>query len=149
MRNKNSFMLVGRSVLIKGQKIHEPHYSKQKTKFYAQLFKEGMLQNLMPHSLDKKGYALIVPHNEGIQYYAGVISENEIEGYESIRVPEQSYLVTSARGNKSRLLFDELENSYFEKNTHENTRCNDGIILEVLLNGNPLDAEVELWIPVK
>ncbi|MGC4019433.1 MAG: effector binding domain-containing protein [Muricomes sp.] len=151
MRNqtKKLFKLIGRSVLIKGQGVHEPHYSEQKTAFYAQLFQEGMLKNLMPHSIDKKGYALIVPQSDGIQYYAGVISEIEIEGYEAIEVPEENYLVTSASGNKSRLLFDELEDSYFEKGIQQNTEYSGGIILEVLLNGNPLDAEVELWIPVK
>ena len=146
---RNSFKLIGKSVLIQGQKIHEQHYSEQKTAFYAELFKEGLLKNLMPYSLDKKGYALIVPHKDGIQYYAGVISEKEVDGYETIEVQEQKYLVTSANGNKSRQLFDELEDSYFEENVHESTKYNGGIVLEVLLNGSPADAEVELWIPIK
>ena len=67
-QTKPSFTLIGRSILIEGTTVHEQHYSKEKTAFYAQLFKEGMLGKLMPHSLDKKGYALIVPHKDGIQY---------------------------------------------------------------------------------
>ncbi|WP_207940727.1 hypothetical protein DOK78_001742 [Enterococcus sp. DIV2402] len=151
MRNqkRNSFKLVGRSVLIKGQKVHEPSYSEQKTEFYTQLFEEGMLKNLMPYSLDKKGYALIIPHDKGIQYYAGVISETKIDGYELVEVPEQKYYVTEASSDKSRVLFDQLEDSYFKNGIHESIAYNNGIILEVLLNGNPQNAEVELWIPVK
>lgn len=151
MRNqdKKAFKLIGRSVLIKEHGVHQSHYSEQKTAFYNQLFQEGMLKNLMPHSVDKKGYALIIPQSNGIQYYAGVISENEIEGYEVKEVPEQNYFVSSASGNKSRLLFDELEDSYFVKGHQNNIEYNGGVILEVLLNGNPLDAEVELWIPTK
>ena len=144
---KPSFTLIGRSILIEGTTVHEQHYSKEKTAFYAQLFKEGMLGKLMPHSLDKKGYALIVPHKNGIQYYAGVAAKNVVAGYESILVPEKDYLVSSASGEKSRLLFDQLENNFFEKES--SSLYQDGIILEILLNGNPMDAEVELWVPVQ
>ena len=142
-----SFTLIGRSILIEGTTVHEQHYSKEKTAFYAQLFKEGMLEKLMPHSLDKKGYALIVPHKDGIQYDAGVVAKNAVAGYESILVPEKDYLVSSASGDKSRLLFDQLENNFFEKES--SSLYQDGIILEILLNGNPMDAEVELWVPVQ
>ena len=144
-QTKPSFTLVGKSILIKGTTVHEQHYSKEKTAFYAQLFKEGMLGKLMPHSLDKKGYALIVPHKDGIQYYAGVVAKGIVAGYESILVPEKDYLVSSASGDKSRLLFDQLENNFFEK--EGSSLYQDGIIIEILLNGNPMDAEVELWIP--
>ena len=134
-QTKPSFTLIGRSILIEGTTVHEQHYSKEKTAFYAQLFKEGMLGKLMPHSLDKKGYALIVPHK-----YA-------VAGYESILVPEKDYLVSSASGDKSRLLFDQLEDNFFEEES--SSLYQDGIILEILLNGNPMDAEVELWVPVQ
>ena len=144
-QTKPSFILVGRSILIEGTTVHEQHYSKEKTAFYAQLFKEGMLGKLMPHSLDKKGYALIVPHKDGIQYYAGVAANNAVAGYESILVPEKDYLVSSASGDKSRLLFDQLEDNFFEEES--SSLYQDGIILEILLNGNPMDAEVELWVP--
>ena len=146
-QTKPSFTLIGRSILVEGTTVHEQHYSKEKTAFYAQLFKEGMLEKLMPHSLDKKGYALIVPHKDGIQYYAGVAAKNAVAGYESILVPEKDYLVSSASSEKSRLLFDQLENNFFEKES--SSLYQDGIILEILLNGNPMDAEVELWVPVQ
>ena len=113
-QTKPSFTLIGRSILIEGTTVHEQHYSKEKTAFYAQLFKEGMLGKLMPHSLDKKGYALIVPHKDGIQYYAGVAAKNAVADYESILVPEKDYLVSSASGDKSRLLFDQLEDNFFD-----------------------------------
>jgi len=146
-QTKPSFTLIGRSILVEGTTVHEQHYSKEKTAFYAQLFKEGMLEKLMPHSLDKKGYALIVPHKDGIQYYAGVAAKNAVAGYESILGPQKDYLVSSASGDKSRLLFDQLENNFFEKES--SSLYQDGIILEILLNGNPMDAEVELWVPVQ
>ena len=38
-----SFTLVGKSILIKGTTVHDKHYSEEKTAFYTQLFKEGML----------------------------------------------------------------------------------------------------------
>ena len=67
--------------------------------------------------------------------------------YESILVPEKDYLVSSASGDKSRLLFDQLEDNFFEEES--SSLYQDGIILEILLNGNPMDAEVELWVPVQ
>ena len=146
-QTKPSFTLIGRSILIEGTTVHEQQYSKEKTAFYAQLFKEGMLGKLMPHSLDKKGYALIVPQKDGIQYYAGVAAKNAVADYESILVPEKDYLVSSASGDKSRLLFDQLEDNFFEEES--SSLYQDGIILEILLNGNPMDAEVELWVPVQ
>lgn len=148
-QRKEAFRLVGRSIYIEGASAHEPHYSKQKTAFYSKLFKEGLLKTLMPFSADKKAYACIVPKNSGILYYAGIISEEDMNGYEEILVPEQEYAVSYANGGKSRQLFDELEDTYFKDNALRNTSYNGGIILEVLLNGNPADAEVELWIPVK
>lgn len=47
--------------------------------------------------------------------------------------------------------FDKLENQAFhdilsEKSDIEYSR---GPIAEVLLNGSPTDAEVELWVPIK
>ena len=126
-QTKPSFILIGRSILIEGTTVHEQHYSKEKTAFYAQLFKEGMLGKLMPHSLDKKGYALIVPHKDGIQYYAGVAAKNAVADYESILVPEKDYLVSSASGDKSRLLFDQLEDNFFEEES--SSLYQDGIFL--------------------
>ena len=137
-QTKPSFTLIGRSILIEGTTVHEQHYSKEKTAFYAQLFKEGMLGKLMPHSIDKKGYALIVPHKDGIQYYAGVAAKNAVVGYESILVPEKDYLVSSASGDKSRLLFDQFEDNFFEEEI--SSLYQDGIILEILLNWNPMDS---------
>ena len=51
-QTKPSFTLVGKSILIEGTTVHEHHYSKEKTSFYTQLFKEGMLGKLLPYSLD-------------------------------------------------------------------------------------------------
>lgn len=147
-QQKNAFKFIGKSVLIQGNSIHEPHYSEQKTEFFAELFQEGILKNLMPYSVDKKAYALIVPKPSGIQYYAGVISEQEIEGYELTEVPAQNYFISNASGGMSRLLFDKLEDAYFQAGLNQGTVYSGGIVLEVLLNGNPADAEVELWVPI-
>ena len=45
-QTKPSFTLIGRSILVEGTTVYEQHYSKEKTAFYAQLFKEGMLEQI-------------------------------------------------------------------------------------------------------
>ncbi len=148
IQKKSELILIGKSISIKGDSIHEIIYSEFKTKFYADLFNENFLKNLFPYSIDKKGYAAVVPQDNGIKYYAGVIAEATIDGYESLIIPQQTYHVSKASKDKSRLLFDKLENSYFINKETNDTIYNGGIILEVLTNGNPMDAEVELWIPI-
>lgn len=149
IKNRDSFMLIGKSVFIEGNGIHELDYSDKKTEFYTQLFKEQLLANLFPYSTDKKGYAVVQPVDGGIQYYAGVIADKKVEEYESIVVDAASYHVSTTSQNRSRLLFDELENDYFINGNKDNTTYSGGCVLEVLMNGNPADAVVELWVPVK
>lgn len=149
IKNKDTFNFVGKSIFIEGNSIHELHYTEQKTAFYKELFAEGFLKNLMPHSVDKKGYALITPTNSGIKYYAGVITDENLPEYDSLSIPKENYHVSQATSGLSRLLFDQLENTYFIDQQTDETTYNGGIVLEVLLNGNPMDAEVELWVSVK
>jgi len=84
----------------------------------------------------------------GIKYFAGVVSGDFIDGYENLEIPSQSYAVLQTHGGVSRLLFDKLENEFFT-NEDNASKFNGKEILEVLLNGNPMNAEVELWVPIK
>ncbi|QQK80052.1 hypothetical protein HUG20_09230 [Salicibibacter cibi] len=91
---------------------------------------------------------MIVPIENGIRYFAGVLSDNDISGYEKLEVATQSYAVLTKKNGISRLLFDEFKNEFFTNEAHA-SKYNGKEILEVLLNGNPTDAEVELWVPIK
>jgi len=148
VKNRETFKLIGRSIEIQGQGVNDVNYSKEKTKFYKELFDQGMMKELMPISTDKKGYAAIIPIENGIKYFAGVISDDFKDGYENLEIPSQSYVVLATHGGVSRLLFDKLENEFFT-NEDNASKFNGKEILEVLLNGNPMDAEVELWVPIK
>jgi|GEM_PF-4994891 len=60
VKNRETFKLIGRSIEIHGQGVNDENYSKEKTKFYKELFEQGMMKELMPLSTDKKGYAAII-----------------------------------------------------------------------------------------
>jgi len=107
-----------------------------------------MMKELMPISTDKKGYAVIIPIENGIKYFAGVVTDDYKDGYESLEISSQSYTVLTKNDGVSRLLFDKLENEFFT-NEDNASKYNGKEILEVLLNGNPTNAEVELWVPIK
>lgn len=147
-KEKKSFMVVGTSICIAGQSVHESRYSQEKTEFYKQLFNEKKMQKLFPYSLDGKGYGVITPCEDGIRYFAGVVSNEKVAGYETLTIPTEKYLVMTSKGKNSRTLFDELEDSFFINKEFGSVEYNGGTILEVLLNGNPADAEVALWIPI-
>lgn len=61
------------------------------------------------------------------------------------------YLVLSGQGGLSRLAFDRLEDEAFDAILNDNYEYvyTGHPIAEVLTNGNPMDAEVEVWVPVK
>lgn len=148
VKNRETFKLIGRSIEIQGQGVNDENYSKEKTEFYKELFNQGMIKELMPISTDKKGYAAIIPIENGIKYFAGVVSDDFKDGYENLEISSQSYAVLTTNAGVSRLLFDKLENEFFT-NEDNTSKYNDKEILEVLLNGNPMNAEVELWVPIK
>ncbi len=148
VKSKETYKLIGRSIEIQGQGVNDEKYSKEKTEFYKELFNQGMMRELMPISTDKKGYAVIIPIESGIKYFAGVVTDDYKDGYESLEISSQSYAVLTKNEGVSRLLFDKLENEFFT-NEDNASKYNGKEILEVLLNGNPTNAEVELWVPIK
>lgn len=147
VKSRETFKLIGKSIEIQGQGVNDENYSKEKTEFYKELFNQGMMKELMPISTDKKGYAVIIPVDNGIKYFAGVVSDDYNDGYEILEIASQSYVVLTTNDGISRLLFDKLENEFFT-NEDNASKYNGKEILEVLLNGNPMNAEVELWVPI-
>lgn len=147
VKSRETFKLIGKSIEIQGQGVNDENYSKEKTEFYKELFNQGMMKELMSISTDKKGYAVIIPVDNGIKYFAGVVSDDYNDGYEILEIASQSYVVLTTNDGISRLLFDKLENEFF---TNEDiaSKYKGKEILEVLLNGNPMNAEVELWVPI-
>ncbi len=149
VKSRETFKLIGKSIEIQGQGVNDATYSKEKTEFYKELFNQGMMKNLMPLSTDQKGYAVIIPIENGIKYFAGVVSDDVYkDGYERLEISSQSYAILTTNNGISRLLFDKLENEFFS-NEDNASKYNGQEILEVLLNGNPINAEVELWVPIK
>lgn len=114
IKQKEAGQFIGRSIEIEGKGIHDKKYSQEKTAFYQELFKLGMMKELMPVSKDQKGYAVIIPIEYGIRYFAGVLSDNYIEGYEKLEITAQSYAVLAAQDGVSRNLFDQLEDGFFQ-----------------------------------
>ncbi|WP_052353768.1 hypothetical protein [Neobacillus jeddahensis] len=57
----------------------------------------------------------------------------------------------SAEGAPSRKLFDQLIRQFFGEilPNHPELEYKDTYVIEMLLNGNPMDAVVELVVPVK
>lgn len=148
VKSRETFKLIGRSIEIQGRGINDENYSKEKTEFYKELLNQGMMKELMPISTDKKGYAVIIPIENGIKYFAGVVTDNHKDGYEGLEISSQSYAVLTTNDGISRLLFDNLKNEFFG-NEDNASKYSGKEILEVLLNGNPMNAEVELWVPIK
>jgi len=148
VNSREAFKLIGKSIEIQGQGVNDENYSKEKTEFYKELFNQGMMKELMPISTDKKGYAVIIPIEKGIKYFAGVVSDDQKDGYEKLEISSQSYVVLTTGNGVSRLLFDKLENEFFT-NEDNASKFNGKEILEVLLNSDPMNAEVELWVPIK
>ena len=60
-------------------------------------------------------------------------------------------MILSGRGGLSRLAFDKLEDQAFGTVLTDafEWEYSGGPVAEVLLNGNPQDAEVEVWVPVR
>lgn len=147
-KHRTACKFIGRSVEIEGTGVNDPEYSQEKTAFYKEFIQMGMMKELMLVSKDKKGYAVIIPKENGIRYFAGVLSDENLADYEKLEIDSQDYFVFEAKNGVSRLLFDQLENAFFT-NKEQAAQYNGKEIFEVLINGNPMDAEVELWVPVK
>lgn len=149
---KEAFRLLGfKTKLEGGEKIHSEIFSKQKTEFFKGMIQSGKMALLQPISECNYGYGAITISGNHVFYYAGVkTTQPAINEMEEVLFPEGNYLVLVGKGGLSRLAFDKLEDQAFKEILTEeyDYEYNKNPIAEVLLNGNPIDAEVEVWIPV-
>ncbi|MEK0314828.1 GyrI-like domain-containing protein [Cohnella sp. 56] len=154
IERKAAFRIIGfKTALNDGTGIHAPQYSGQKTVFFKSMIETGSLAGLRPYAESPYGCAAVAQDDDGsVRYYAGVISSRPLpEQADEVHFAEGEYLVLSEKGGLSRLAFDRLEDEAFgsvlsEAYEYEYTG---GPVAEVLLNGNPADAEVEVWVPVR
>ncbi|MDI4647948.1 effector binding domain-containing protein [Cohnella hashimotonis] len=153
IEKKPAFRLIGfRTVLQGGTSIHAPQYSNQKTTFFKSQIENGRLAGIRPLAEGPYGYAAVALEDGSVRYYAGVSSTKPLPaGADELHFPEGEYVVLSGQGGLSRLAFDRLEDQalgslFTDAFEYE---YNGGPIAEVLLNGNPMDAEVEVWVPVR
>ncbi|MHB1404456.1 MAG: GyrI-like domain-containing protein [Desulfitobacteriaceae bacterium] len=152
IEKKEAFRFVGFKTKLEGSgKIHSDQFSNQKTEFFKSLIQGGKLALLQPISESKFGYGVVITDGNSTFYYAGVkTSQPVVDGTEEVLFPESDYLILTGKGGMSRLAFDKLEDQSFNKILTEeyNYEYTGKPIAEILLNGNPADAEVELWVPV-
>lgn len=153
IERKEGFRLVGyRTVLEGSSNAHSPEFSPQKTKFFINAIENGQMARLRPLAEDSYGYGAIAVENGNVFYYAGVkTSQPALDQTEEIVFPESEYLILTGNGGLSRLAFDKLEDQAFNDlfNERNGWIYADTPIAEILLNGNPSDAQVEVWVPVK
>lgn len=149
---KEAFRLLGFKTKLEGSdKIHSEIFSKQKTEFFKGIIQDGKMILLKPISECNYGYGAVTTDGRNTFYYAGVkTTQPLINGTEEVLFPEGKYLVLAGKGGLSRLAFDKLENQAFKEILTEeyDYEYNGDPIAEILLNGNPTDSEVEVWIPV-
>lgn len=153
VERKEGFRFVGYKTALEGSgNAHSPEFSQQKTKFFIGAVENGQMALLRPLAEDSYGYAAITVEKGNVFYYAGVkTSQLALEQTEEVLFPESEYLILTGNGGLSRLAFDRLEDQAFNDLLTENDKWiyTGAPIAEILLNGNPSDAQVEVWIPVK
>jgi len=125
--------------------------SKQKSAHFGSLAKSGKFGELMAGSRDKIGYAVGTTSSDSLSYFAGANTTNIAENAEQLVLPGNDYVVLTAKGGPSRNLFDQLIRQFFGEilPNHPEFEYKDTYVIEMLLNGNPMDAVVELAVPVK
>lgn len=153
IETKEAFRIIGfKTVLKDGTSIHDPQYSEAKTTFFKSTLENGLMASLRPLSESAYGFAAIARVEGRILYYAGVQSaQPHPDSADEVLFPGGEYLVLSGRGGLSRLAFDRLEDEAFQvilNDSYDYVYTGDPVA-EVLTNGNPADAEVEVWIPVQ
>lgn len=152
VEEKEAFRLVGYPILLnEAAVIHADHYSAPKTEFFKSVIVSGKLAALRPLAESKYGYGAVGLKEGGTFYYAGVAtSQPPVDGTEEVLFPRGRYLVLSSQGGLSRLAFDKLMDQAFREILTGDFpyAYAGGPIAEILLNGNPADAEVEVWIQV-
>lgn len=152
IEQKDSFRLVGFKTKLEGsQKIHSEQFSSQKTEFFKGMLQKGNMNLLRPIGESKFNYAAVITDGNNTFYYAGVkTSQPIINEADEVLFPEGKYLVLEGKGGLSRLAFDKLEDQAFDEilTRDYDYEYSGNPIAEILLNGNPADCEVEVWIPV-
>lgn len=152
VEEKEAFRFVGYPTLLGEEAvIHTESYSTLKTEFFKSIIQSGKLALLRPLSESRYGYGVIATANSGTFYYAGVLTtQPSLDGTDEVLFPLSRYLILSGQGGLSRLAFDQLEDQAFtEVLTGDfSYEYSGGPIAEVLLNGDPANSEVEVWIPV-
>lgn len=152
IEQKDVFRFVGFKTKLEGsQKIHSEKFSSQKTEFFKGMLQNGNIALLKPLAESKYGYAAVTTDGNNAFYYAGVkTSQPVIDGAEEIIFKEGKYLVLKGKGGLSRLAFNKLEDQAFNEilTKDYDYEYSKNPIAEILLNGNPADCEVEVWIPV-
>lgn len=153
VERKEAFRFVGYKTKLEGsERIHSELFSKQKTEFFKGIIQGGKMAILQPISESKYGYGVVLTNGYNTFYYAGVkTSQPSLEGLEEVLFPDSDYLILTGKGGLSRLVFDKLEDQAFNEIliVDYDYEYSGGPIAEILLNGNPADSEVELWVPVK
>ena len=152
IERKDAFRMIGFGTRLEGSAgIHSPMFSGQKTAFFKNALDNGQMAGLRPYAESPYGYAAVILREEQPYYYAGVVSSQPApETAEEIIFPAGDYLILSGSGGLSRLAFDRLEDQAFDKVLTEKSDYAYAAtpIAEVLLNGNPADAEAQIWVPV-
>jgi predicted transcriptional regulator YdeE len=152
IEEKDTFRFVGFKTNLEGpEKIHSEQFSRQKTDFFKDMLQSGKMGLLRQIADSNLGYAAVTTNGKNTFYYAGVKSSQPvIDGTDEVIFTGGKYLVLHGTGGLSRFAFDRLEEQAFveiltEKYEYE---YSGNPIAEILLNGNPADSEVEVWIPV-
>ncbi|WP_127579426.1 GyrI-like domain-containing protein [Paenibacillus koleovorans] len=155
VEQKESFRLVGFKTMLTGStEIHSPAFTGQKTAFFKTVIQDGQMALLRPLAESPYGYGAIAVEGNTVSYYAGVVTNRQAEeglGADELLFPGGDYLVLEGAGGLSRLAFDKLEDQAFGEMLRESDEWAyaGGPVAEVLLNGNPTDAQVEVWVPVR
>jgi predicted transcriptional regulator YdeE len=125
--------------------------SEQKSAHFGSLAQSGKFAALMAGSKDKIGYAVGKTGSDSLSYFAGANTMTVAEDAEQLVLPANDYVVFTAEGGPSRKLFDQLIRNFFGEilPNHPELEYEDTYVIEALLNGNPMDAVVELAVPVK
>lgn len=153
IETKDAFRIIGyKAVISEGGAVHDPGYSPLKTAFFKSTLENGSMAALRPLSESPYGFAAIAQEDGKILYVAGVQSSGpQPDAAVEVLFPGGEYLVLSGQGGLSRLAFDRLEDEAFGSILNDDYEYvyAGHPIAEVLTNGNPMDAEVEVWVPVK
>ncbi|WP_071130095.1 GyrI-like domain-containing protein [Enterococcus timonensis] len=124
--------------------------SKSKSAHFFQFAQSGKFAALMKESRDQIGFAISTTSEDQAEYFAGANTTAVDKKAVTKVIPAGDYLVLAASGSASRELFDQLIATFFGEILPANPEIHlaDHFVVEALLNGNPLDSEVELRVPV-